>query len=226
MAGSFTRTCILEVERKFRPLNARELVFNNVYESRKPSIRYHGVKTLSDAYYDRSKLLSSAGIWVRERNERWQAKVKHGGSFNHSKFEDLTEPRDIAERVGKVLGEEVSADDKFGLGCIAQFTTIRHTYLANDEFKIVLDTTHFFHSVGEVELQKKFKFTATTEQDLALQKQNAMEDMDQRIAKFMDRYSWTFSQGEAKGKLTAWFEKEARQAKISADYIRQHSSNA
>jgi thiamine-triphosphatase len=79
----------------------------------------------------------------------------------------------------------------------------------------VVDKTDFGHTVGEVELQQEVDFAESTEEEFGQEKQKAMEDMDQRIARFMDRYSWAFTPGEPKGKLTAYFEQQARQDRLS-----------
>jgi thiamine-triphosphatase len=71
----------------------------------------------------------------------------------------------------------------------------------------------FGHEVGEVELQVEVggggggemdgdgKMHVGEEEKVAL-----MDEMDRRIEAFMKRYSWAWEEGEAVGKLTAYFE--------------------
>jgi thiamine-triphosphatase len=216
MPANLSRRCTLEVERKFRSLAA---AFHDRGTPPFRSIKKHRWKILHDIYYDRSNLLASAGIWVRKRNARWEAKIKQGGSFANSKFQELTDPGDIAKCVSQTLGEDICSDDPdLGLESIADITTLRNTWTADDEFKIVLDRMlGFGHIVGEVELQQTKTFKATSEEDFEQQKQAAVDAMDGRVADFMERYSWAFSLGEPKGKLTAYF--EAKQTQWERNHI-------
>lgn len=172
------------------------------------SIQKLDQRTIHDVYYDRSNLLASAGVWVRQRNGHWEAKVKSGGDFTNSKFEELANLYDISKCVQNVTGIRCSAGDHFGLERIATLSTLRKSWIADDDFKIVLDTLDFGHVVGEVELQQQKVFMATTNMSVEQQKQSAMQEMDSRIAGFMERYSWAFHPGVPKGKLTAYFERE------------------
>jgi thiamine-triphosphatase len=106
MPANLSRRCTLEVERKFRSLAVKSLVSNDT-TPRFRSIQQQKQQFIRDSYYDRSNLLTSAGIWVRKRNGRWEAKVKQGGSFNNSKFVELTELRDVSECVSRALKEDV-----------------------------------------------------------------------------------------------------------------------
>ncbi|KAH8728851.1 CYTH-like domain-containing protein [Phaeosphaeriaceae sp. PMI808] len=203
-----TTSCILEVERKFRSLAVRELATNSGHPPFR-SIRSLGQRTIHDVYYDRSGLLSSAGVWVRQRNGDWEAKVKRGGNFNNSRFEELSDPYEISRCVKDVTGIESTEQDLFGLKRIATLSTARKTWIADYEFKIVLDTMDFGHIVGEVELQQQIDFITTKDLPIEEQKQRTMQEMDDKIAKFMGRYSWAFCPGIPKGKLTAYFEQKA-----------------
>lgn len=66
----------------------------------------------------------------------------------------------------------------------------------------------FSHIVGEVELQQTI-LTNNTGIFIEKEKQRLMQQMDDRIAKFMERYAWAFRPGVPKGKLTAYFERNA-----------------
>ncbi|KAA6412911.1 MAG: hypothetical protein FRX48_03904 [Lasallia pustulata] len=128
-----------------------------------------------DAYYDSHQKLSSAGLWVRKRiycnvskpseaigTQIWEAKqAVKGSSFNRLTFQETCE-----------------------------FIVSRHTFIADEKFTVVLDSTDFGHSVGEVEL-------------LAEDADKAHADIDA----FLDRYAWFFNRSKPKGKLTAYFEK-------------------
>ena len=124
------------------------------------SIRSLGRHVIHDVYYDRSNILSSAGVWVRQRNGQWEAKVKRGGNFTNSRFEELSDPRAISQRIKSLTGFTYAEQDKFGLQRIATLSTTRNAWIADHEFKIVLDTMDFGHTVGEVELQQQTTFTA------------------------------------------------------------------
>jgi thiamine-triphosphatase len=201
-----TISCILEVERKFRSLAVQELASNNRYPPFQ-SIRSLGQQIIHDVYYDRSSNLSSAGVWVRQRNGQWEAKVKKGGNFTNSRFEELSDPRAISQCVKDLTGIRCTEQEQFGLQRIATLSTTRKAWIADNEFRIVLDTMDFGHSVGEVELQQQTTFTATASLSIEQQKQRKMQEMDDRIAKFMEQYSWAFCRGVPKGKLTAYFER-------------------
>lgn len=198
-------TSLLEVERKFRSLAVQELCR---YRGNPPfrSIRSLGSHSINDVYFDRSDVLSAAGVWVRKRNGQWQAKIKKGGNFTNSRFEELSCPRDILRHVSRVTGTNEGEAQNFGLEPMAVMLTERATWIADEEFRIVSDVMDFGHTVGEVELQQSASFNTNSEVSVEEQKRRMMQEMDERIAEFMKRYSWAFSPGEPKGKLTAYFE--------------------
>ncbi|KAL7792553.1 CYTH-like domain-containing protein [Trichoderma ceciliae] len=198
-------TCVLEVERKFRSLAVRELAQYGGLPHFK-SLQKLPIQMIRDSYYDKSNVLSSAGAWIRNRDGEWQAKIKKGGSFTNSRFEELNRADDISAYIKRITGIEERQAANFGLNPIATFSTTRETWIADEEFHIVLDTMDFGHQVGEVELQKVLagnNGAAPTEQ----MKQKEMQVMDDRIIAFMKTYSWVFTPGEPKGKLTAYFER-------------------
>ncbi|KAF2263257.1 hypothetical protein CC78DRAFT_554126 [Lojkania enalia] len=181
--------CLLEVERKFLPLAVQDLITQHGNPPFR-SIRALGRQTIHNVYYDRSSLLSSAGVWVRLRNGLWEAKVKRGGNYNNSRFEEFSDPQAISQKIAGIIGVPRTQQERFGLKPVTSLSTIRRSWVADDEFKIVVDTTDFGHTVGE-------------------QKQRTMQEMDDRIARFMERYSWAFRTGVPKGKLTAYFERDS-----------------
>src|SRR4051794_29746153 len=109
-------SCVLEVERKFRSLAVRQLTQHGGTPAFK-SLRQLPAQSLHDVYYDRSSQLSSAGAWVRKRNGQWEAKIKKGGTFTNSRFEELRDVRHIAAHVKRIVGTDGSVDalDSFGL---------------------------------------------------------------------------------------------------------------
>jgi thiamine-triphosphatase len=211
---TLARSSILEVERKFSALTVPNLTRNS---GRPPfrSIESLGQWELHDVYYDKSQLLCTAGIWVRKRNGQWEAKVRRGGDFVNSKFEELSTPEAISVCVGSVIGHQCTSGDNFGLEHMATLSTLRQAWLADEEFKIVLDTLDFGHVVGEVELEEQVDFSNRPGLSVDKQTQQKMEEMDKRITKFMEQYSWAFHKGSPKGKLVAYFERKENNCKIS-----------
>lgn len=145
---------------------------------------------------------------MRQRNGQWEAKVRKGGTFNDSKFEELFDPHEISQYVKNLTGIGKTEEDHFGLERIAMLSTLRKAWMADHEFKIVSDTTDFGHTVGEVELQKKVDFIGAEDVSIEQQKQRVMQEMDERIVKFMSRYAWAFRPGIPTGKLSAYFKRE------------------
>lgn len=208
--GSF-----LEVERKFCALTVPDLT-SNIGNPRFRSIRPLGRQIINDVYFDQSKLLTSASVWVRQRNGRWEAKVKKGGDFQNSRFEELSDPYEIGRCVRAITGVERNERESFGLERIATMSTTRRAWVADDKFKIVLDTMDFGHIVGEIELQSQADITDTGALSNDDQKQRIMQEMDDQIVRFMERYQWAFASGVPKGKLTAYFERETQRKEREA----------
>ncbi|KAL6806420.1 CYTH-like domain-containing protein [Trichoderma sp. SZMC 28013] len=200
----FPPTCVLEVERKFRSFAVSKLTRCGGVPHFK-SLQKLPIQIIRDSYYDKSNLLSSAGAWIRNRDGQWEAKIKKGGSFTNSRFEELNNVDDISAYIKRTTAIDDTATRNFGLDPIAIFSTTRETWIADDEFHIVLDTMDFGHQVGEVELQKSLAAESTEQQ-----KQDEMRVMDERVAAFMKTYAWAFSAGKPKGKLTAYFERQRR----------------
>ncbi|CZS92392.1 uncharacterized protein RAG0_02825 [Rhynchosporium agropyri] len=145
-----------------------------------------------DEYFDSSNKLSKNGIWIRKRNESWEAKHRQSGDYLRSSFHETTNVDEIKGLVATYgpAGQSIMPEANFGLNSICRYLTTRETFLADHQFSIMLDSTDFGHSVGEVELQT---CEATT----------ALADID----KFMQKYSWFFAnKTPPKGKMTAYFE--------------------
>ncbi|KAG2417466.1 hypothetical protein HFD88_008685 [Aspergillus terreus] len=196
---------VLEVERKFSYLGVKSLLRdggNPPFQS----LTYRGKKTFHDIYYDKSDLLSSNGIWVRQRDGRWQAKIRRGGDRTNSKFEELSTPEEISKYL-KGLGVRSNEGSNFGLEQMASFLTTRESWIADRDFTIVQDVTDFGHTVGEVELEACLDRSAGSSREMEQYRNRKMAEMDARIAAFMRQYSWAFGVGIPKGKLTAYFER-------------------
>ncbi|KAH9882694.1 hypothetical protein J1614_000059 [Plenodomus biglobosus] len=202
-----SRSVILEVERKFPRLTVADLT-PHVGSPPFRRIQPQGVHRFKDTYFDRSGLLTASGLWVRLRDERWEAKVRKGGDFQNSRFEELFDPSEIGRRVHAITGQACNQHQFFGLECTAVICTTRRAWVADDRFKIVLDSMDFGHEVGEVELQSEVQ-SAHAGQELEEHKQRVMQQMDEEIVRFMERYRWAFASGVPIGKLAAYFERQA-----------------
>jgi len=197
------RPTILEVERKFRRLAVPTLTQNGGTPPFQ-SLRALRATTIHDIYFDKADVLCNAGTWVRRRNGAWEAKIRKGGDRTNSRFEELTDTRDIAACIQRITGIDMKAERDFGLGKMAEFTTTREAWVADVVFCIVRDRMDFGHEVGEVELQVEME--GVTEEG----KRRVMAEMDGRIGAFMQRYAWAFAPGKPVGKLSAYFEARRR----------------
>lgn len=168
------------------------------------TLDYLGQRIFEDIYYDCNETLSSYGVWVRQRSGRWQAKVRQGGDYANSQFLELSEPQDIIQMIRKFNLDAESSSKDFGLLKSAQYTTTRDTWKGDNMFEIVVDTTDFGHSVGEVELQEVTESDGDQELPVAV-RQAMAKDMDCQIEAFMRQYSWAFPPGKPVGKLSAYF---------------------
>ncbi|KAK4034023.1 CYTH-like domain-containing protein [Parachaetomium inaequale] len=216
------KTTILEVERKFRRLAVPSLTttvttnIKNRYSPAFQSIQPLPTRTIHDIYYDTPhRTLCAAGAWIRRRNGAWEAKLKRGGDFVNSRFEELRGAEEIGACVRAILGDipvsgaggssspsAFEERDNFGLGTLAEFVTTREAWVVDGEFRVVRDVMDFGHEVGEVELQVEVEEGTMGEGEKGVM----MEEMDQKVEGFMKRYKWAWEKGEAVGKLTAYFE--------------------
>jgi thiamine-triphosphatase len=190
-----------------------------------PTVKIH------DIYYDtRSHILCSSGAWIRQRNGEWEAKVRRQGwkgDFVNSRFEEIRGKSEVGgviagilalEKSGSGMGVAAAAavaagsikwdgeEGNFGLGKLAEFVTTREAWVVDGEFKVVRDRMDFGHEVGEVELQVDVGGDAADGEMGEEEKGVVMEEMDRKIEEFMKRYAWAWEEGEAVGKLTAYFE--------------------
>ncbi|KAI1609321.1 CYTH-like domain-containing protein [Exophiala viscosa] len=202
---------LLEVERKFCP-SAAGLITCNAGSPPFRQILRHRRQVFRDVYYDHGRFLRNAGVWLRRRNKRWEAKLKVGGDYKYSQFQEVKGKTAIDAAIAKHLQGLISRtgprhlDLPLFLGAcriepVADIETMRDSWTADDEYTIVIDTTDFGHTVGEVELEHNHP--ELVQEDA---KNDMLKQMDQKIAVFMQRYAWAFPSGQCKGKLTAFFE--------------------
>ncbi|ROV90655.1 hypothetical protein VMCG_10014 [Cytospora schulzeri] len=206
----------LEIERKFAPTatSMQQLASNTGTPPFKSPIHY-GTTNLEDSYYDTvDEVLCNAGVWLRRRGNKWEAKVRVGGDLTNSTSEEITDVEDISTMLGKlVLGAAI--DPREGLLCgrvkgVAQLVCRRNKFLADRKVTVVLDETDFGHVVGEVELQRDIPFAggedhANGAERKDQKKEQVVAEMDREIDNFMKRYVWAFPPGKPVGKLSAYF---------------------
>ncbi|KUJ14257.1 uncharacterized protein LY89DRAFT_784240 [Mollisia scopiformis] len=156
------------------------------------SLCHQQTERLQDEYFDSANQLSKNGVWIRKRNESWEAKHRQGGDYLRSSFYETDKVDEIKRLVAKYAPAEDSPrlEANFGLNSICRYLTTRETFVADHRFTIMLDSTDFGHSVGEVELQTRDPTAAHAD-----------------IDKFMQKYAWFFvNKTPPKGKMTAYFE--------------------
>jgi thiamine-triphosphatase len=201
---SFSSTIRLEVVRKFAALEVYPLRTN----SGKPpflSLSDLGRLRFQDVYYDSEGRLSQAGVWLRQRDGKWEMKLRRGGTYANSRFEESSDLDIICAHVKSLTGLEGGASKSFGLNHLATLSTLRHSWIADNEYKVVLDQTDFGHVVGEVELEADVRVPDEAEA------QTVMQEMDDKIAEFLRHYTWAFSNDKPVGKLSAYFAHQAQQ---------------
>lgn len=197
MQSRLRKVC-LEVERKFSRLRIYPLVADGGSPPFS-SLQCFGSKTFCDMYFDKQNLLSQSGIWVRQRDGKWQSKVRQAGDFNDSQFQETQDLAEISRHVELVTKISAPHSEAFGLSQIARIITHREMWKADNQFNIVLDRTDFGHIVGEVEIEALVSVRSDEEA------KKHCDSMDREIVTFMQRYSWAFDCSPAVGKLTAYF---------------------
>ncbi len=198
--------CVLEVERKFTSLAVPTITQHGGNPPFR-SLRSLPIKTIRDIYFDKADVLCSNGAWVRKRNGAWQAKIRKGGDFTNSRFQELTSVSDITACVCRITGTDASEANNFGMETMAEFTTTREMWIADGEFRIVRDRMDFGHEVGEIELEETLEGSAGAQLPTEEEKLAKMQQMDERIADFMRRYSWAFARGKPTGKLMEYLQR-------------------
>ncbi|KAK4943436.1 hypothetical protein LTR10_016927 [Elasticomyces elasticus] len=209
---------LLEVERKFCPIAGALIACN---AGSPPFRRFcpRPQRIFRDIYYDQDDVLRQAGIWVRKRDEQWEAKIKVGGDYKHSQFQEVKGISAVSAAISKHLQDlrcrgamryqnRSAPFDTYNINPVAEYATIRDSWTVDDKYTIVIDTTDFGHTVGEVELEHDYPDFSQEDKKNVLLKQ-----MDENIASFMRHYAWAFPAGECKGKLTAFFEWKMRKVR-------------
>ncbi|KAL8926839.1 MAG: hypothetical protein Q9208_002648 [Pyrenodesmia sp. 3 TL-2023] len=150
-----------------------------------------GMHKFNDTYFDHRDVLSNNGIWLRQRTNNQstvlEAKVRIGGNFVRSTFDEITDRQAIQDLIRPHLPHFSDEREDFGLEVLAKFMTTRQDFRADGKFGIMLDYTDFGHTIGEVELMAEDEETAHQEVDA-----------------FMARYPWFFEKGKTEGKLAAY----------------------
>ena len=167
------------------------------------TLRFLKQSSFADCYFDYQNVLSNRGIWVRKRDSLWQAKIRIAGDFQNSKFEEIQGRDQISKLLQDLHISNPPGGADFGLLPIAEFTSMRNTWQADEKFTIVIDRTNFGHTVGEVELQCQ-----VDGQSQAKEKEELTQRMDQEIDSFMQKYAWAFPKGKVIGKLSAYFQQQ------------------
>lgn len=136
--------------------------------------------------------------------QTFEAKSLVSGTFARSTFSETTDVPTILAQIQQHIpsARSDSHTPNFGLDILAQLTTTRQTYVADEKFTIVLDRTDFGHSVGEVELEVELKEGA---QDDEKEKAKTAERAHGDIDGFLEKYRWFCQAGPVEGKLSAYF---------------------
>lgn len=200
---------------------------------------------INDAYYDCLDLLSSKGIWVRKRTEldigggmafvgdpsrttiatstaKWEAKIRLGGDYSNSEFEEMTGEAEVRKAVEQYL----SWND---LAQTVVLSTLRKTWTAIDvvsaeagqatgEALVVVDKIssvitreetgkemEYSYSIGELEITRDIDLSGEVEADQA-KKAETTAKMGSQLEKWMERHGELFPTSPSPlGKLTAFY---------------------
>lgn len=199
-------TIKLEVERKFAGFTYGSPTLR---QGTPPflKLRDMGERTFHDLYFDDADLLSNNGFWLRQRDGNWQMKFGTTGDRLNSRLQETSDLATIKQKIQRLTGRNSAAPDNFGLYQLASFRTIRSSWLADDEFTLVLDRTDFGHTVGEVELEVNAEVVNDDEAE------KIMAEMDLRIVGFLKRYKDSFSDEVPVGKLSSYLARTNRLVK-------------
>ena len=244
----------LEVERKFLPASdfhrrVESLVRCNFGAHRSPSNPiWSASKTelIRDKYFDRNGALASKGIWIRYRyttsretrdaesdprlpaDGRWDAKVRLGGDFIESQFEE----HEGEQSIRKLLSEHVPGTMLEDLKVNADLETTRTTWSIwlrdrhlledqapcsdGDYLTVALDHVvslkermtegqRFEHIVGEIELTKRVN-AIPEDEGFTKERKMELDRMKTQIEDFMNDNPGLFSKLKPRGKLSAYFD--------------------
>ncbi|CAK4033676.1 Hypothetical predicted protein [Lecanosticta acicola] len=246
---SSPKTALLEVERKFNVAASPRLTSQLEIASKTgpPSQTVPCISIgilnfipqpdefINDQYFDTAdSQLVSRGIWLRRRSTstsdksapvvEWEAKVRVGGDYVNSEFEEIVGKAEIQEFLQPLEFDQLQQ--------IVDLDSARQTWLALEprigsvdfgaasqtEVKVVVDTSTteildslpdseppFHHVVGELELTRTVQLLGQGEEDKAMKGEETRK-MSDELQAFMKRHETLFPMSPAPvGKLTAYF---------------------
>lgn len=221
------------------PDASQEYQTNGVTFSRKSNI------LINDVYFDCLDLLSSKGIWVRHRTEldlgralslvsgapettatstaNWEAKIRLGGDYSNSEFEEITGQAEVKKAVERYLSWNDLAES-------VALSTSRRTWAAQEiaeegadktpaELSVVVDNVlsilnpqygggkerEFKYSIGELEITRDVELTGDAELDQT-KKVETTAKMSGELEQWMKRHDELFpTYPMPVGKLSAFW---------------------
>ena len=203
-------TKTLEIERKFRPHSIDFPPRHGSFDTPFTNIVFKSTTRFRDVYYDVKQHLDKAGIWVRERDGKWECKTARGESKDGertARFEETTDYDEIRKIVKQALGSDAEVNcekESFGLEVLADIDTVRRTWLVNGKFTVVVDVTQWGYMVGEVELTEEIIEDQEKMETLA----HKMAMMEERLDNFMEKHLWAFPDRKVMSKLDACLEQQ------------------
>ena len=244
----------LEVERKFLPAadfhrRVERLIRCNFGErssSSNPIWSASRSELIRDKYFDCNGALARKGIWIRYRfttskgtkdaesnyrlpaDGRWDAKVRLGGDFVESQFEEHEGEQSIkkllAEHVPGTMLEDLQVNADLETTRTMWSIPLRDGHLLEDKapgsdgdyLTIALDHVvslgertiegqRFEHVVGEIELTKRVN-AVLEDEGFAEKRKMELDRMRTQIEDFMNNNPGLFSKLKPKGKLSAYFD--------------------
>ncbi|KAF1963146.1 hypothetical protein CC80DRAFT_588607 [Byssothecium circinans] len=224
------RSRTLEIERKFAPTpSSLALLRTNSSTPAFTRHEYLGSRSIRDEYFDHaSGALMRRGVYLRSRDGVWEVKVRRGGGYVDSCFEESREEGRVWGVVGEVLreegvreevddggkgkGDDGRTSERWECGCVADIRTVRESWDV-DGFRVVVDRMGFGHVVGEVEVEVEVEVGGDGDGNEAEDVEKVMQG---RIERFMGEHPDVFPRGGVEGKLSAYFrmEKERRRKEM------------
>src|SRR6266487_4821250 len=121
---------LLEIEQKFR-FTPSLCQFFRLNKGHPPfsSLKSLGTHRFYDIYFDRSQILAQNGVWIRKRDDKWEAKRRIEGNFIRTAFEEIDDSTRIHSLVCQYLPGSPDERFNFGLDVSCQFGTTRQLYV-------------------------------------------------------------------------------------------------